>query len=207
MTESTQRIVGIVGMIGAGKTTVARQLADRGAVVIDADRLAHEALDDPAVRDRIVAAFGPAVLLPTGQIDRRQLAGLVFGPEPAQRRRLASLEAVVHPWVRAAIDQQLTALAASGRVVILDVPLLVQGGWHTRCDRLIQLKCEDSVRHARLAARGLAPTEIAAREAAWQNRYDPGVIADRPGWTVDTSGDLAYTHAQVDRVWTELTNQ
>lgn len=207
MTLAGQTIVGLVGMIGASKTTVARHLAACGAEVIDADALAHEALDDPAVRGRLAEAFGQAVLLPDGRIDRKRLARLVFGAEPEARHRLAALETVVHPWVRAAIDRRLAAGAGSGRVVVLDVPLLVQGGWHNRCDRLIRLECDDSVRHARLAARGLTAAEIAAREAAWQNRYAAAEVADHPGWNVDTSGELSYTLSQVERVWTELTNR
>lgn len=207
MTGGRRTIVGLVGMIGSGKTTVARRLGELGSEVIDADRLAHQALDDPAVRRQLRDRFGPGIFSADGRVERDQLAGLVFGGDPSHASNLAAVEAIVHPWVRAAIETRLAAAESpepEGSVIVLDIPLLVQGGWQARCDRLIQLECDDSVRHRRLAARGLSPAGIAAREAAWRAGFDPTAAAEQPGWTVDTSGDVAYTHAQVDRVWQEL---
>lgn len=206
MSSSGAMIVGLVGMIGSGKTTVARRLREHGAEVIDADELAHEALDDLQVRKQLRARFGPGIFAGDGTVQRKQLAGLVFGPQPDQVANLAALEALVHPWVRAAIERRLAA-APPGGIVVLDVPLLVQAGWHTRCDRLIQIMCEDAVRYARLAARGLSPADIAARESAWRAGFSPAALAELPGWTVDTSADLAYTFEQVDRVWQELSRR
>jgi len=206
MNASGATTVGLVGMIGAGKTTVAHRLGEHGAAIIDADELAHEALDDPQVQQQLRARFGPSIFAGDGTVQRKLLAGLVFGTHPDQPANLAALEAVVHPWVRAAIERRLAA-ATPGGVVVLDVPLLVQAGWHTRCDRLIQIVCEDAVRHARLAARGLSPADIAAREAAWRKGFSPAALAGLPGWTVDTSAGLAYTQEQVDRVWQELSSR
>ncbi len=206
MSSSGAMIVGLVGMIGSRKTTVARRLAEHGAEVINADELAHEALDDPAVRQQLRSRFGAGIFATDGTVRRKQLAGLVFGPHADQAANLAALEALVHPWVRAAIERRLAA-APPGGIAVLDVPLLVQAGWHTHCDRLVQLVCEDPVRHARLAARGLSPADIAAREAAWRAGFSPAALAELPGWTVDTSADLAYTLAQVDRVWQELSRR
>jgi dephospho-CoA kinase len=86
-------------------------------------------------------------------------------------------------------------------VVVLDVPLLVQGGWHSRCDVVIGLACDDAIRHQRLAARGLSFGQISAREAAWKAGLGHDDADYQPDWTVDTAGDLAYTSKQVDRVW------
>lgn len=203
-------IVGLVGMIGSGKTTVARRLGQLGAEVIDADQLAHHALDDAAVRQQLRERFGPDIFTAEGRVDRKLLARLVFGADSTHQANLAAVEAMVHPWVRTAIDTRLVAAVrppSASSVIVLDVPLLVQAGWHTRCDRLICLECDDSVRHARLAARGLSPADIAAREAAWRAGFDAAALAERPGWTVDTAGDLAYTQGQVDRVWQELSSR
>jgi len=199
-------IVGLVGMIGSGKTTVARRLGEHGADVIDADALAHEALDDPQVRQQLRERFGPGIFAADGRVQRKLLAGLVFGAAADQAANLAALEAIIHPWVRSAIETRLAALQP-GAIAVLDVPLLVQAGWHSRCNWLIRLTCEDPVRHARLAARGLSPADVAAREAAWQAGFSPAVLVSLPVSTVDTSADLAYTCEQVDRVWQELSTR
>lgn len=206
MSSSGRTIVGLVGLIGAGKTTVARRLEAHGAEVINADELAHQAFADSEVRQQLLRQFGAGIFAADGTVQRKLLAGLVFGATPDRIDNLAALEAIVHPWVRAAIERRLAFGSPTG-VVVLDVPLLAQGGWHARCDRLIHIECDDSVRHARLAARGLSPADIAAREAAWRAGFSPAALAGLPGWTVDTSAGLAYTLAQADRVWQELTSR
>jgi dephospho-CoA kinase len=202
-------VIGLVGRIGAGKSTVARMLADRGAEVLDADALAHEALADAAVREAVVARFGGGVLDAEGRVSRPALAERVFGPSPDHAAALAGLEAVVHPWVRRRIAARLAALraaeAADGRrrVAVLDVPLLVQSGWDAGCDRLVVVECEDPVRLARLAARGWSPEQIAARERAWDRVGGPPPAPGK-STAVDASGDPAYTRTQIERFWVSL---
>lgn len=194
-------VIGLVGRIGAGKSTVARRFAEHGAAVIDADRLAHEALADPAVVAEVVARFGAAVRDAAGRIDRAALARLVFGPTPAHDAALADLESIVHPRVRRRIEAALAP--GSARVVVLDVPLLVQAGWADLCTDLVVVGCEESVRRGRLAARGWSPEQIAARDRAWDRSFVP----PRPGpttWSVDASGNPAYTLVHVDEIWRAL---
>ena len=209
--------IGLIGRIGAGKSTVARRFGEHGAVVIDADALAHEVLGEPDVRAQIAARFGPGVLSDTGGVDRRRLAGAVFGPTPAHAAGLAALEAIVHPRVHRRIEAALAAArettAAADRtdaLVVLDVPLLVRAGWDRVCDHLVVVACEDAVRRERLARRGVTLEQQAAREAAWEapGRAGPGespaLASPARTHTVDTSYDLAYTLAQVDRIAGEL---
>jgi len=191
-------VIGLVGRIGAGKSTVARRFAEHGAAVIDADRLAHEALADPAVLGEVVARFGAAVRDAAGGIDRAALARLVFGPTPAHDAALADLEALVHPWVRRRIEAALAA--ASARAVVLDVPLLVQAGWADLCTDLVVVHCEDPVRRGRLAARGWSPEQIAARDRAWDRKFLPPPPG-RTMWSVDATGNPAYTLVHVDEIW------
>ena len=209
MTGSGLTIVGLVGKIGAGKSTVAADFAAHGAEVIDADALAHEAFTDSSIRAKVRERFGDAIFRPDGSVDRSALAVEVFGETPRQAAGLAALEAIVHPWVRTAVASRLEAAAqqtvrTGPRVIVLDVPLLVQGGWHARCDALVGLVCDDAVRHRRLEERGLSAGQIAAREAAWEAGMAIETAPFGIDWTVDTSGDLAYTKAQVDRVWQRL---
>ena len=196
-------VVGIVGKIGAGKSTVARAMADLGAEVIDADRIAHEVLAEPEVVAAIAARFGAEVLDAAGAVRRPLLAGLVFGPSPAHDAALAALEALVHPRVRQRIDERLAAIAAEQpageqALVVLDVPLLMQAGWDQRCERLVRVECDEAERGRRVDLRGWPDLQRQARERAWERGYRP----PPPGKTlvVDASRDPAYTRTQVGQV-------
>lgn len=202
-------IIGLLGRIGAGKSTVARRFAEHGAHVIDADRIAHEVLGDDDVVRQLVDRFGPAVVDAEGRVRRRAVADRVFGSSPDHARALEWLEALVHPRVRGRIAATLEAIRTHERdvggqsVVVLDVPLLVQSGWADRCDRLVAVSCPDDIRSRRLADRHWSPAEQQAREAAWNRKYtDVGLPVEKMA-TVDASGDLAYTSLQVDRIWSE----
>ncbi len=209
-------LIGIIGRIGAGKSTVARLLAAHGARVIDADRIAHEVLHGADVRRLLVERFGPGVIMggpspDAADINRKALARIVFGPTAAHRRALADLEAIVHPRVHARMETLLAGIAQEelsggvAPVVVLDVPLLVRGGWLDRCDRIVVLECPDDVRRARIAARFSGP-QIEAREASW-NEQSPQALPPGKTSTVDTSGDPAYTRSQIDRLWPELSRR
>ncbi|MGB8853616.1 MAG: dephospho-CoA kinase [Pirellulales bacterium] len=203
-------IVGLIGMIGAGKSTVARLLAAKGADVIDADRIAHEQFADEEVRRTIAARFGGGVLAADGSIDRAALARLVFGPTAAHEAALRDLEAIVHPRVRQRIDAELDRLrrlsttGGGGRVAVLDVPLLVRAGWAERCDRLLVVKCDEAERRRRLAARGWTAEQQAAREAAWNRGSSLPADLGPKILRVDASGDPTYTSSQIDRIWSDL---
>ena len=205
-------VVGLIGKIGAGKTTVAMLLRQYGATVIDADALAHDALKEEAVQERIRDRFGSSVFQGV-VIDRSCLAKLVFGDQPKHKKALQDLEGIIHPWVRDALEERLRRIDAQplseggGSVVVLDVPLLVQAGLHNRCDRIIWLECEDSVRHQRLVQRGMSAGQVAAREEAWIAGFQRDSVPDHMLCTVDTSGDIAYTKKEIERVWEELSHR
>lgn len=207
--EAAMIVIGLVGRSGAGKSTVARMFAALGAEVIDADAFAHEVLDEPEVRAAVVARFGAEVVDPAGRVSRAALAARVFGPTHDHATALADLEAIVHPPVRTRIAARLAALRvaedADGqrRVAVLDVPLLVQSGWDTACDRLVVVECAEQVRQARLAARGWSPEQIASRDRAWGRHAGRPLPLARAA-PVDTSRDPAYTAEEVERIWNAL---
>jgi dephospho-CoA kinase len=202
-------VIGLVGRIGAGKSTVARMFAALGAEVVDADAVAHAVLDEAEVRAAVVARFGAEVVDPAGRVSRAALAARVFGPTPDHATALADLEAIVHPPVRSRIAARLAALraaeAADGRrrVAVLDVPLLVQSGWDAMCDRLVAVECAEPVRRARLTARGWNADQIASRDRAWERSGGRPLPAEKTA-AVDASGDPAYTVSQVERIWMSL---
>jgi len=212
--NSLMIIVGIVGRIAAGKSTVARALASRGAEVIDADRLAHEVLAEPDVVRAVVDRFGGEVVDGEGKVRRPVLAQAVFGPTGEHDKALADLEAIVHPRVRRRVQQQLAEITRAQladlggvpqeaeKVVVLDVPLLMQAGWDDLCDRLVLVECEEGERQRRLDARGWPPAQREARERAWGRGYR--VPAPEKTLVVDAAGNPAYTPAEVGRLWDSL---
>lgn len=200
-------VVGLTGRIGAGKSTVAGLFADRGAFVVDADRIAHEVLAEPEVGRLVSGRFGPGVVASDGSVDRRKLAKMVFGPTAEHAAALEDLEAIIHPRVAARINAILDARSAAepSRPIILDVPLLRKSGLTRRCTQLVEVVCDEPVRRARLAARGWDAAEIEARDAAWAHGQPlPGAreTEERPASAnfLDTSGDVRYTSQQVDQL-------
>lgn len=203
-------IVGLIGRIGAGKSTVARLLAERGADVIDADRIAHEELETADVRAAIAARFGAGVVTSAGRLDRAAVAAAVFGPTSTHAAALRDLEAIVHPRVRRRMEAEIERLRAESRpaegrrVVVLDVPLLVRSGWAERCDRLLVVECDEAERRRRLAARGWSPDQQAAREAAWSRGATLPEELTGKILRLDASGDPSYTSAQIASIWDDL---
>lgn len=205
-----QILVGLVGRIGAGKSTVARLMAARGARVIDADRIAHDVLVESDVAGEIAALLGPEALGADGAVDRRALASLVFGDTSTHHHRLEGLESIIHPRVRARIMEMLehqpsveADRSEGARIVVLDIPLLMHGGWAERCDWLVRVECDDRTRLSRLAARGWSETEVRARDAAWDARNTPDRrLPDHARLaTVDASLDASYTDRAVESLW------
>src|SRR5262245_40039116 len=94
------KIVGLLGGIGSGKSTVAEMFRQLGAAVLDADKTGHEVLRQPAIRAAIGGRWGQAVIGPDGEIDRKALAKIVFAPPPEGPRELAELERITHPEIR-----------------------------------------------------------------------------------------------------------
>src|SRR5437773_2168582 len=154
-------LVGLTGGIGAGTSTVARMLAERGALVIDADDLARRAIDPGTPGfDAVVKAFGPEALTSHGEIDRNRLAALVFADEEARRK----LEAIVHPEVARLFAQQAARYRDTHNVVVYAVPLLVESGLQGTFDVVVVVTAEREARLARLAAaREMSPDDAKSR--------------------------------------------
>jgi len=196
-------VLAVLGGIASGKSLVARLLAGSRGVVVDADALAREALESPAVVEQLVAAYGPGVLDPAGRPRRAWLAERVFRHESERRR----LEGWIHGIVRARILAALDDAAARGVPrVVLDVPLLLenddQHGLTARCDRLVFVdsSLEQRDRRAR-EQRGWAPGEVARREAAQLPLERKRARADRVIANDGTPEDLK---AAVDAFLAEL---
>ena len=188
--------IGLTGGIGSGKSTVAALLAQRGARVVDADRIAREVVEPgtPGLA-AVVAEFGDGVLTADGALDRPALAAVVFG-DPAARARL---DAVVHPLVRARAAELVEA-APPDAVVVQDVPLLVETGQAGSYDLVLVVETDLETRVARLGERGLAAEDARARIASQATDEQRRAVA---GVVLRNDGDRAALEAQVERFWAE----
>ena len=188
--------IGLTGGIGSGKSTVAALLAQRGARVVDADRIAREVVEPgtPGLA-AVVTEFGAEVLTAEGALDRPALAARVFG-DPAARARL---DAVVHPLVRARAAE-LVAAAPAEAVVVQDVPLLVETGQASSYDLVLVVETDQETRVARLVQRGLSAEDARARIASQATDEQRRAVADV---VLRNDGDRAELAAQVDRFWAE----
>jgi len=160
-------VVGILGSVASGKSTVARLMVERGAALIDADRIAHEVLERPEVKDKLTETLGEGILTPEGTVDRPAVARMVFGHGVAEELR-KRLDAIVHPPVLAAIQEQVR-LARKRRdaLAVLDAPLLMEKGLQKHCDVLVFVDAPDALRQERVRERrGWDADELRRRDAA-----------------------------------------
>ncbi|WP_169978283.1 dephospho-CoA kinase [Microbispora sp. H10836] len=190
--------VGLTGGIGSGKSEVSRRLAARGAVVIDADKIAREVVEPgtPGLAE-IVEAFGEDVLRPDGTLDRERLGAIVF----ADAEKLKVLNGIVHPKVGER-TQQLQREAPDDAVVVYDVPLLAENNLAPLYDVVVVVDTPDEVRLDRLRRfRAMPEADARARIAAQASREDRLRIADI---VIGNEGSLEELDAQVDKVWQDL---
>ncbi|MFC4059980.1 dephospho-CoA kinase [Planomonospora corallina] len=190
--------VGLTGGIGSGKSEVSRRLSDRGAVVIDADKIAREVVE-PGTEGlaRVVGFFGGEVLRPDGTLDRERLGSIVF----SDSEKLAALNAIVHPLVGARVAE-LQEQADPGAIVVYDVPLLVENKLAPMYDVVVVVDASDRTRLARLTGvRGMSEQDARARIAAQVGREDRLAVADI---VIPNEGSLEDLDARVDEVWAEL---
>ena len=186
-------LIGLTGPIGCGKSTVAGWLAERGAMIIDADVIAREVVEpgEPALA-AIVGAFGAGVRRADGSLDRAALAGIVFADVDARRR----LEGIVRPAVRPRIEARIAAARAAGApIVVLEAIGLVEGGYAPACDEVWLVTCQPDVQRERLLARGLTTQDAERRIGAQQAALLGMRLA--AARVLDTSGSLAEARARV----------
>jgi dephospho-CoA kinase len=190
-------VIGLTGGIASGKSTVSRILRELGAPVVDADALVHE-LQRPGtpVTQAIVEAFGPEILRPDGTLDRAALGRIVFAD--AARRKV--LEAIVHPAVRARMDEEIRRYQQAGHpAVVLDVPLLIEGGTYRTVDRVWLVYVDGETQRRRLIDRdGLSPADAERRIAAQMSLEEKSAFADL---VIDNRGTEGETRVQVEAAW------
>ncbi|MCX5647334.1 MAG: dephospho-CoA kinase [Phycisphaerae bacterium] len=193
-------IIGIMGGIASGKSTVAAQFGKLGCAVISADAIAHDLLREEPVRDEIVRQFGRGILHPSGQIDRRRLAQMVF----ADVEKLCALNQVIHPRVLERTEELIAEYERSIHVqaIVLDMPLLVEVGWADRCDTLIFVRCDRAQRARRARQTGLLDEqEIKIREKFQISLDKKAELADN---TIDNNSDFSTLVRQIQDIFSDI---
>lgn len=188
--------LGVTGSFGSGKTTVASMFRRRGALVVDADAIVHRLLrGHRGCRAAVGRAFGPEVLTGRG-VDRLRLGRIVF----ADRRALRKLEKILHPLVW---EETLKECRSAGkRVVVIDAPLLIETGWHSKMDAVVVVKARLSQQVARLQTRsGLSKADIMRRIRCQLPYREKIKYAD---FVVDNTGAKDDTDRQVRKIWDQL---
>ncbi|MFO7592065.1 MAG: dephospho-CoA kinase [Acidimicrobiia bacterium] len=192
-------LVGLTGGIGSGKSTVARLLEERGAVVVDADAVAREVVEPgtPALA-ALVERFGDGVLAPDGTLDRPALASLAFLDEESRK----DLEAITHPAINEEFLRRMQA-APPDAIVVCDVPLLAESEQARGRGYPIVLVVEapEELRLARLEGRGVSREDAERRMAAQASDEERRALATH---VIDNSGDLAALEHQVAALWPDL---
>jgi dephospho-CoA kinase len=196
-------LVGLTGGIGSGKSTVAVLLAERGAVIVDADQIARDLQSAGSpVLDRMAERFGAHIIDDDGSLDRGAVAAIVFGDSVDARQALADLNGIVHPAMQDEIKRQIAAHAGTDRVVVLDFPLL---GENPRDDvaATVVVDVDPDVAVDRLVRfRGMDEADARKRIASQISREDRLATASH---VVDNSGDLDALRDRVAGLWVQLT--
>jgi dephospho-CoA kinase len=198
---ATMKTLGLSGGMASGKSLVSRQLADLGALALDADRAGHEALRLPEIEAAARQRWGNAIFDGEGHIDRSKLARIVFAPPPDGPRERKYLEALTHPEIGRRLAAQIDAAKGVAPLAVLDAALLFEAGWDRLCNSMVFVDAPRAARLARALQRGWTEEDFAAREAAQDSLESKRARAD---WIIDNSGPIAHTQSQVKRLWQSL---
>ena len=192
-------IIGIIGGIGSGKSTVAAEFAKLGCKVIDADKIAHELLDTKKIKEKITSLFGKYVLDSAGNIEHKRLANVVFN-DP---NKLKLLNETIHPLVLRSAEELIELYNRQNHVkaIVLDMPLLVEVGWAERCDKLIFVDCKEKIRAKRAEKMGFDKNQLKIRENFQISLDKKKKLADN---TVENNSDFSAMVRQVADIFSEI---
>lgn len=190
--------VGLTGGIASGKSTVSELLAGLGAVIVDSDKIAREVVDPgtPGLA-QVLAEFGPTVLTESGALDRARLGEIVFADEDARTR----LNAIVHPLVGARSAELEEAGRAAGKLVVNDIPLLVEVGYAPFFDEVIVVDVPVETQVERALARGMTETDVRARISAQADRAQRLAVAT---YVIDNTSSLEELRKRVQEIYDSL---
>lgn len=197
----TVPLIGILGGIGSGKSSLIREIKDFDLTILDADIVGHEVLNSPPIASQLAKTFGNDIL-EGDNINRQKLGSLVFGNHSNQKRNLEALNAIVHPEIRRRLHRQIADAKQSSDAVILDASLLLEGGWDEHCDFLIFVDTDLETRQQRVQRnRGWKSDELPKRE---RNQIAVATKRDRADFVVDNSGRLQASVQQMREILQQI---
>ena len=195
-----KKIIGILGGICSGKSVVAAEFAKLGCALIDADRIAHQLLDNDDIKNHLTETFGDGILNPDRSVNRDTLARIVFD-DP---QKTAQINDIIHPEVLNKCGQLIAGFKARPDIpaIVLDMPLLMEVGWHKRCDKLIFVDCVDHIKAQRAEKKPfLSKNQIKKRENL---QISLDTKQDIAHYIVDNNSDLSAVAEQVERIFTAI---
>ena len=199
LTYIPMHVIGLLGGIASGKSFVAQRLAALGADLVNADKIAHQVLRRPEVEQAARERWGQKIFDPDGRIDRASLGRIVFGGGPDADRQRQYLESITHPLIREGLQERIEKDRGERKpAVVLDAPLLLEGGWSTLCDILLFVETPMDLRQARAAERGWGKDELAIREQTQVSVDEKRRLADV---IIDNAHSPEHTQAQIEHFW------
>lgn len=195
-------IWGVTGGIASGKSTFAQLLsAKTGAKVLDADKLGHEALNDPKIIDRVKSWGGENVVGEDGNISRAKIGAYLF----PKREKLAAYESIIHPWIRQRLVREIQRFDedSAEKLLILDASLLWESGWHRSCSLILHIDAPLEIKLQRvITSRGWTPIMLNLRESLQMPLTLKALLAD---YCLTNSHSLDRLNSQVDALLLGLT--
>ena len=192
-------IIGIMGGIGSGKSSVAAEFVKLGCKVIDADKIVHELLGRKTIKEKIVVSFGRDVLDSKGNIDRKRLGEIVFSDVD----KLSLLNGIIHHLVMKRVEELIEQYNCQNqaKAIVLDMSLLVEIGWAGRCDRLIFVDCEQKIRAERAKKKDFGKNRIKIRENFQISLDNKVSLADN---MIENNSDFSALVRQIADVFSDI---
>ncbi|MHC4076558.1 MAG: dephospho-CoA kinase [Planctomycetota bacterium] len=196
-------VIGIVGGIGSGKSTVSNEFVKLGCGLVDADKIAHKALDNARIKERIVKLFGNTILDSGGKVDRSKVGKIVF----SDSSNLSALNKIIHPFVLAKSQALIEKYnrQESVKAIVLDMPLLAEVGWAERCERVVFVDCPEQIRLQRIKKKPyFDENELKIRENSQISLDNKARLADN---IVYNSSDFSALARQVADIFISILNR
>jgi dephospho-CoA kinase len=193
-------IIGILGGIYSGKSTVAGDFEKLGCKVIDADKIAHELLETTPIKEEVINYFGPSILNSEGGIDHKALSEIAF----SDQNKIDQLNNIIHPEVLSRIERLIGQYHESSNIkaIVLDIPLLLEVDWGKKCDKLIFVSCDRSERLKRAKKNGLLDeNQLKVREKFQISLDKKASIADN---TINNNSDFSALAKQVSEIFSYI---
>jgi dephospho-CoA kinase len=193
------RVVGLIGGVASGKSTVAAEFAKLGAQVLNADHIVHSLLGESDIKAQLKSTFGDAIFDSDGNVSRQAVAKRVFGEDETSQNLRKQLEEVLHPAVRGEAEKLLSQWRSQNvALAVIDAPLLIEAGWSSMCDAILFVDTPQKLREKWAAQRGWSVEELSRRETSQMALSEK---RERATHLILNDGNLLALAARVSQFW------